>query len=109
MSLSAANDIAGEGVAGPLPPLRASRHLWIVRRLLFGVVVLLVVSIVIFLATRALPTDPAQAILGRNATPDALASLRHHLGLDKPLYHQYLTWLGNALQGNLGTSIGNEY
>src|SRR5690242_13713837 len=108
MSLSAANDLSGEGVAGPLPPPRTRQHLWILRRLAFGVVVLLAVSVVIFVATRALPTDPAQAILGRSATPDALASLRKHLGLDQPLYRQYLTWLGNVVRGDLGTSTGNE-
>ncbi len=84
------------------------RHLWVLRRILFGVVVVFVVTLVIFLATHALPTDPAQAILGRNATPENLAAERKLLGLDKPLFTQYTSWLTGAVQGDLGISLGNR-
>jgi peptide/nickel transport system permease protein len=82
-------------------------YLWVLRRLLFGIIILFVASLLIFVATRALPTDPAQAILGKEATPENLASLRQQLGLNKPLQRQYLDWLGDFLRGNLGTSLAS--
>jgi peptide/nickel transport system permease protein len=87
--------------------LRAS-HRWILRRLLLGVAVVYVATLVIFFATHALPTDPAQAILGRDATPESLAILRQQLGLNRPLHRQYFNWLGGLLQGNLGTSLASD-
>jgi peptide/nickel transport system permease protein len=78
---------------------------WIVRRVALGVVTLVAVSLVIFAATQALPSDPARAVLGRTATPASLAELRHELGLDKPLVTQYTHWFGGVLSGDLGTSI----
>ena len=82
------------------------RGVWgfILRRLLLGVVVLILVSILVFLATQALG-DPARAILGRNANPASLAALRHQLHLDRPVADQYLTWVTGLLHGNLGTSL----
>src|SRR5262249_56171246 len=70
-----------------------------------GIVVLILVSILVFLATQALPGDPARAILGRNATPEALAALRRQLHLDRPVIEQYWTWITGLLHGNLGTSL----
>lgn len=78
---------------------------WLLRRILSGALVLLVVSILIFVATQALPSDPAQTILGRQATPELVANLREQLGLNRPLPVQYFSWLGGLLQGNLGVSI----
>jgi peptide/nickel transport system permease protein len=82
-------------------------YLWVLRRILFGVVILFSASLLIFLATRALPTDPAQAILGKEATPENLASLRQQLGLNKPLQRQYTDWLSDLLRGNPGTSLAS--
>jgi peptide/nickel transport system permease protein len=76
---------------------------FIVRRLLLGLVVLFVVSIVVFGATQALG-DPARAILGRNATPSALAALRNQLHLDQPVVVQYWHWLTGLFRGDLGMS-----
>ena len=78
---------------------------FIVRRILFGVVTLFIASLIIFLATQALPGDAARSILGRNATPDSLAALREQLGLNKPIVTQYKDWIGGVLQGDLGTSL----
>jgi peptide/nickel transport system permease protein len=78
---------------------------FILRRLLLGVVVLILVSILVFLATQALPGDPARAILGRNANPASLAALRRQLHLDQPVFTQYWTWVTGLLHGNLGTSL----
>jgi len=87
------------------------RGIWgfILRRILLGLVTLFLVSIVIFAATQALPGDAARAILGRNATPQSLATLRKQLNLDRPVLDQYFSWLGNFVSGNLGHSlVANE-
>jgi peptide/nickel transport system permease protein len=65
---------------------------------------LLAASLLIFLVVQVLPGDPAQVVLGVNATPDALAQLRHQMGLDLPGWERYLLWLGGMLHGDFGTS-----
>jgi peptide/nickel transport system permease protein len=80
---------------------------FILRRLLLGVVVLILVSIVVFLLTQALPGDPARAILGRSATPASLAALRRQLHLNRSVLDQYLTWVTGLLHGNLGKSVSS--
>jgi peptide/nickel transport system permease protein len=77
----------------------------LLKRGLYGLVTLLVVSFVVFLATQALPGDAARAILGREATPERLAALREQLNLEGSLPSQYLNWLGSLLQFDLGTSL----
>ncbi len=77
----------------------------ILWRIALGIVTLLLVSILIFLATNALPGDPARAILGARATPEALAELRAELGLDKPVVTRYGVWLGDFVTGDLGQSL----
>lgn len=81
---------------------------FIIRRLLLGILVLILVSILVFLATQALPGDPARAILGRSATPASLAALRRQLHLDRPVIDQYWTWVTGLLHGNLGTSLAAQ-
>jgi peptide/nickel transport system permease protein len=81
---------------------------FILRRLLLGIVVLILVSILVFLATQALPGDPARAILGRSATPASLAALRRQLHLDQPVIEQYWTWVTGLLHGNLGRSLAAQ-
>jgi peptide/nickel transport system permease protein len=78
------------------------------RRLTYLVMVLLAVTLLTFLLLKLLPGDPAINILGPSATPQAIAQIHHHLGLDKPLPLQYLNWLGNALRGNLGKAYQNN-
>jgi peptide/nickel transport system permease protein len=70
--------------------------------------VLILVSILVFLATQALPGDPARAILGRSATPASLAALRRQLHLDRPVIEQYWTWVTGLLHGNFGTSLAAQ-
>jgi peptide/nickel transport system permease protein len=65
---------------------------------------LTVASLIIFLVVQVLPGDPAQVVLGVNATPDALAQLRHQMGLDLPGWQRYLAWIGGILRGDFGTS-----
>ncbi|WP_138444288.1 ABC transporter permease [Sinomonas susongensis] len=77
----------------------------ILRRLLMSIPLLLVVSLVVFVLGSLVPGDPAQTILGVDATPDAVAALRDKLGLDQPWYAQYFHWLSGVFHGDLGTSL----
>ena len=81
----------------------------ILRRLVLGLLTLLLVSIVVFAATQLLPGDAARAILGRSATPERLAELRAQLHLDQPMAAQYGTWLMGLLSGDLGVSLVNSH
>ncbi len=75
------------------------------RRLLILIATLLLVSGVIFLVLQVIPGDPAQIILGIQATPENLEELRHKLGLDLPLAVQYWKWISSLLRGDFGRSI----
>ena len=77
----------------------------IILRLMLGIVTVLAVTIVIFAATNIIPGDAARAILGRAATPEAVANLRAEMGLDRPLAVQYLSWLQGLAQFDLGQSL----
>ena len=77
---------------------------YIATRLLAAIPVLFGLSIIVFLIMAMIPGDPATAILGSYATPENVARINADLGLDKPLPQQYLIWLGNLLQGDLGRS-----
>ena len=78
---------------------------YLVKRLLYLIPVLFGVSVLVFGIMHLAPGDPAQVILGPKATAQSLAKLRAELGLDQPVYKQYLTWIGNVLQGDWGRSI----
>jgi len=77
----------------------------VLRRIVLGVVIMFVISILVFVATQALPGDAAVAKLGRAATPVALAAFRAHYHLSEPAIEQYFSWLGDLLQGKLGYSL----
>jgi len=77
---------------------------YIVRRLLWMVVVLFFVSLITFLLAYAVPGDPAKSVGGLHATPDVLDRIRVELGLDKPLWEQYGIYLKSLLQGDMGYS-----
>ncbi|WP_420566353.1 ABC transporter permease [Thalassobaculum sp.] len=78
--------------------------LYIGKRLLATVPILLGLSVIVFAMMAAIPGDPATAILGSYATPENVERLNRQLGLDRSLVEQYLTWLGNLLQGDMGRS-----
>jgi peptide/nickel transport system permease protein len=81
---------------------------WLLRRLGGAVVTLFGVSLVVFVVLRAIPGNTITASLGVDAgalTPTQLASLRHYYGIDQPLVHQYLSWMGDLVRGNLGVSL----
>lgn len=78
---------------------------YIVRRIIYLIPVLIGVSVLAFLLIHLIPGDPAQIILGEKATPQALAELRQKLGLNDPLYIQYLRFAGKILHGDFGRSV----
>jgi peptide/nickel transport system permease protein len=75
------------------------------RRSFTLVPVLLGVSILVFSFIHLIPGDPALTMLGERATPEKVAEVRARLGLDRPIWQQYLLYVGNALHGDLGVSI----
>jgi ABC-type dipeptide/oligopeptide/nickel transport system permease component len=78
---------------------------YIVKRLLVAVPTLLAVLTVVFFFVRIAPGDPALIILGDQAGPQALAAVRHELGLDQPMAVQYVDFMSAVLKGDLGTSL----
>jgi peptide/nickel transport system permease protein len=78
---------------------------YLIKRSIVLVLTLVLVSIVIFAVMRIIPGDPAQIILGLQATPEAVAALREQLGLDRPLTVQYLSWIRALARGDMGMSI----
>ena len=78
---------------------------YIARRLLLLVPVLLGVSLVVFLVLHLSPGDPAEIMLGSQATQEDLARLRLDLGLTEPLHVQYLRWMSHVVRGDLGRSL----
>ncbi|WP_328709781.1 ABC transporter permease [Microbispora hainanensis] len=77
---------------------------YILKRVVSLIPVLLGISFIVFFLIRLIPGDPAATLLGVHATPQAVKELRDQMGLEKPLLSQYLTFLGHLLQGNLGFS-----
>lgn len=77
---------------------------YLIRRLAGTIPVLLVVSIFVFGFVHALPGDPARLEAGVEASPADVEAMRREMGLDGPIWSQYLRWAGNTLQGNLGRS-----
>ena len=78
---------------------------FLARRLLHLGPVLLGVSLIVFMVLHLAPGDPAEVMLGANANKEDLARLRTQLGLDQPLYVQYLTWISHVARGDLGRSL----
>ena len=81
---------------------------YLLRRLGFILLTMLLASIVIFAATQFLPGDVAQVMLGQFATPEAVANLREELGLNRAIYVQYLDWLGGFVSGDWGVSLASR-
>jgi peptide/nickel transport system permease protein len=86
---------------------------FIVRRMMIVLLTLWVASIIIFAMLQIIPGDPAQLMLGINATDDAVAALREQLGLNAPLFERYINWMSGMLVGDFGysytygTAVGN--
>ena len=83
---------------------------FIIRRLIQGVVVLFIMTLIVFFSMRLLPGDPLTIFMGQQASSggmseEQLEGMRHFYGLDKPVMVQYFSWLGGIFRGNLGKSI----
>lgn len=85
---------------------------YVIKRLLFGVLIIILVTILVFLVMRLLPGDPLTLFLAQNQLenmpPEQLQELRHQYGLDQTLAMQYIHWIGGIFRGNLGYSIYNQ-
>ena len=81
---------------------------YILQRLIQLIPVLLIISTIVFFVFHIIPGDAAEARLGEAADPQTVALVRKQLGLDRPLYVQYVDWLGHALRGDLGKSYINQ-
>ena len=81
---------------------------YLLRRLGFLLLTIILTSLLIFIITQLLPGDVARVILGREASDAALEALRQELGLNKPLPIQYLTWLGRFVTGDWGKSYSTS-
>ena len=82
-----------------------NRGQFIARRLVHMIPVLFGVTLIVFGLLQLIPGDPALTMLGLQARPESVAALRHELGLDRPLWEQYLRYLGNVATFDLGQSL----
>lgn len=78
---------------------------YVLRRILLMIPVAFLVTVGVFMLIHLSPGDPALVILGEDRTPQAIAEIHRELGLDKPIYVQYVIWLGHLLHGDLGRSV----
>ncbi|MHC5103907.1 glutathione ABC transporter permease GsiC [Enterobacter ludwigii] len=78
---------------------------YVCKRLLGLIPTLLIVAVLVFLFVHMLPGDPARLVAGSDADATVIALVRKQLGLDQPLYMQFLHYIGNVLQGDFGTSM----
>lgn len=85
--------------------LRSPALRLVVKRLLLAVPIILGVTILTFWVITLIPGNPAQLILGVEATPDQIRQMELRLGLDKPAYQRYLEWLAGAVRFDFGTSV----
>src|SRR5215211_4726982 len=82
-----------------------NRSQFILRRLVQMVPVLIGITFIVFALLQLIPGDPVQTMLGLQARPESVAALRQELGLDRPLWEQYLRYLGNVITFDLGESL----
>ena len=78
---------------------------YIIKRILQIIPVLLIITILIFTMIRLIPGDPATVLLGEKATPELVEALKHKMGLDKPIYMQYLLFMKNLITMDMGNSL----
>ncbi len=79
--------------------------IYIIRRLFQTIPVMFGVTLAVFMMMHLIPGDAAQIMAGEQANPEQVEAMREKLGLNDPLYVQYFSYIGNAIQGDLGTSI----
>jgi peptide/nickel transport system permease protein len=82
---------------------------YVIRRLLWAVVLFIAVTVVTYIIFFVIPADPARAFAGKNPTPEMIERARHYLGIDKPVYQQYLSFLDRlVIHQDLGRSFANR-
>ncbi|MFK4870415.1 ABC transporter permease [Novosphingobium sp. ZW T3_23] len=81
---------------------------WLGGRVLSGLATAIVISLLVFAATQALPSDPARVILGPDASEESIRVLQHQLGLDRPIPVQYARWAVRAASGDFGVSLDSS-
>jgi peptide/nickel transport system permease protein len=77
---------------------------FILKRLSYAILILIGITFITFILTYIIPADPVRMLAGRSATAETVESIRQQLGLDKPLIEQYINYLSNLVQGDLGRS-----
>ncbi|MDN5821404.1 MAG: ABC transporter permease, partial [Brachybacterium sp.] len=83
---------------------------YLIKRVGSSLFVLFLLSLMVFAMVRAIPGDPVAALVDQNnPDPAVIASLRHELGLDRPFWIQYFSWIGGVLQGDFGQSLTKPY
>jgi peptide/nickel transport system permease protein len=112
MSAAAQPQVAGSGPDAARRSVGAWRRhhpvlSMVIVRICLGLITIFAVSVVIFLATQALPGNAAYAVLGHSATPQRLKALEDQLHLNRSLPSQYGSWISGVLRGNFGTSLAN--
>lgn len=78
---------------------------YLIKRILSTLVIMWAVASIVFFAMRLVPADPAQVVLGDYATEEALKAFRHEMGLDRPLWAQYIDFMAQLARGDLGRSM----
>lgn len=82
--------------------------LFVIGRILAGIPIIIALTVLVFMATQALPGDAAVSYLANTATPERLAAIRAQLNLDDPLWVQYFSWASNALRLDFGMTLTGE-
>ncbi len=80
-------------------------HIYIAKRILQAIPVVLLVTLITFSLVHLMPGDPAAIMAGEDASPETVEMMRKAMGLDQPIHIQYLDWLTGVFQGDLGTSL----
>jgi peptide/nickel transport system permease protein len=82
---------------------------YLAKRFIQAIPTVLIVSVLVFLMLHLIPGDPAEIFVGENvATPEMLEAIRERMGLNRPLHEQYLSYMANALRGDLGDSLTSQ-
>ena len=90
-------------------PKTGSLLAYALTRLYLSLPMLLILLTVVFTVMRVIPGDPVAALFAGRASPEIVAQTRSQLGLDQPIWQQYINYVGQIFTGNLGTSIGESY
>lgn len=78
---------------------------YLLQRIVLAIVVVLGVTFAVFLIVQLVPGDPARVVLGVQANEENVSALRERMGLNRPFFEQYFSWLGNAIRGEFGNSL----